>query len=170
MKLEERLGLDVADGAADLGDHHVMARCGPADGVLDLVGDMRNHLDRGAEILAAPLLVDHGLVDAPGGDVVLLRERAVDEALVVTEIKVRLGSVIGHKDFAVLERRHGAGIHVQIRIELHDGHAHTALDQKSSEGRGGDSLAERRNDTAGDEYVSRLLATLHSPLLFPTRS
>src|SRR5437016_14538458 len=35
--------------------------------------------------LAAPLLVDHRLVDPSGGDVVLLGERPIDEALVVAE-------------------------------------------------------------------------------------
>jgi len=33
------------------------------DAALDFVGDVRDHLHRAAEILAAPLLVDHRLVD-----------------------------------------------------------------------------------------------------------
>ena len=40
------------------------------------VGDVRDHLHRGAEIVAAPLLGDHLGIDAPGGGVVGLRARA----------------------------------------------------------------------------------------------
>src|SRR2546421_8721001 len=41
-----------------------------ADGGLDLVRDVGNHLHGGPEVLAAPLLRDHRQVDPPGGDVV----------------------------------------------------------------------------------------------------
>ena len=64
-RLQERLRLDVADGAADFGDHHV----GPVpvgirfghrqDAALDLVGDVRDDLDGVAQVLAAALLGDH---------------------------------------------------------------------------------------------------------------
>ena len=81
---------------------------GAPDGVLDLVGDVGNDLHGGAEILAAALLVDHRLVDPAGGDVVLPGERPIDEALVVAQVEIGLGAVVGHEDLAVLERRHGA--------------------------------------------------------------
>ena len=44
-----------------------------ADEILDRVGDVRNDLDGGAEIIAAPLLGDDVLIDAAGGDVVAVR-------------------------------------------------------------------------------------------------
>ena len=72
-RLEERQALDVADGAADLAQHEVVAVVAVADEILDGVGDVRDHLDGGAEIVAAPLLGEDLLVDAAGGDVVLLR-------------------------------------------------------------------------------------------------
>ena len=114
-RLEERQRLDVADRAADLGDHHVVPRRGAPDGGLDLVGDVRNHLHRGAEVFAAPFLADDVLVDPAGGDVVLLRERPIDEALVVAEVEIGLGAVVGDVDLAVLERRHRARIDVDVR-------------------------------------------------------
>ena len=107
-RLEERQRLDVAHRAADLGDHHVVPGRGAPDGVLDLVGDVRDDLHGGAEVLAAPLLVDDRLVDPAGGDVVLLGERPVDEPLVVAEVEVGLGAVVGDEHLAVLERRHRA--------------------------------------------------------------
>ena len=54
--LEEGQALDVADRAADLDQHEVEALIAVEDEVLDGVGDVRNHLDGGAEIVAAALL------------------------------------------------------------------------------------------------------------------
>ena len=72
--LQKRLGLDVADGAADLRDNDV--RVGLfADGVdefLDLVRDVRNDLHRRAEIFAAPLLVEDVPVDLTGRQIGIL--------------------------------------------------------------------------------------------------
>src|SRR5476651_950719 len=52
------------------------------DFILDGVGDVRDHLDGGAEIIAAPLLGEDVLIDAPGGDVVGLGRRPPGKALV----------------------------------------------------------------------------------------
>ncbi len=70
-RFEERQAFDVADRAADLHQHEIKAVVALADEVLDGVGDVRDHLDGGAEIVAAALLAEDVLVDAAGGDVVL---------------------------------------------------------------------------------------------------
>ena len=88
-------------------------------------------------------------------------ERAIDEPLVVSEVEVRLGAVVGDEHFAVLERRHRARIDVEIRVELQHRHAQSALDEQSSERRRGDALAERRDDAAGHEDVFRRMSSLH---------
>ena len=61
--LEEGEALDVTDGSADLGDDDVDSRAAAIlrTAGLDLVRDVRDDLDRAAEVLAAPLLVDHRL-------------------------------------------------------------------------------------------------------------
>ena len=70
-RLEERQGLDVADRAADLDDDDVVVLGATLlHRSLDLVGDVRDHLDGRAEVVAAPLLGDDVLVDAAGRDVV----------------------------------------------------------------------------------------------------
>ncbi len=38
----------------------------------------------------------------------------------MTEIKIGLGPVLEHVDLPVLERAHGPGIDVQVRVELLD--------------------------------------------------
>ncbi len=150
-RLEERLRLDVADRAADFGDHDVVPGRGPPDRVLDLVGDVRDDLHGGAQVLAAALLVDDRLVDPAGRDVVLLGERPVDEPLVVAEVEVGLRAVVRHVHLAVLERRHRAGIDVDVRIELLHRDGQAALDEESAQRSGGDPLPEGGDDAAGHE-------------------
>jgi hypothetical protein len=116
---------------------------------------VRDHLHGGPEVLAAALLADDVEVDAAGRDVVRLRERPVDEALVVAEVEVGLGPVVGDEHLAVLERRHGARVDVQVRVELERRDRETALHQQPRERRGCDPLAEGRDDAAGDEHVLR---------------
>jgi hypothetical protein len=118
--LEERQRLDVAHRAADLGDDDVdVARLGDqADALLDLVGDVRDDLDGAAEVVAAALAADHRVVDAAGGDVRRARRVRVRVALVVAEVEIGLGPVLGHEDLAVLIGRHRAGIDVDVRVEL----------------------------------------------------
>ena len=72
-RLEKRQALDVADRAADFDQHEIDMLIALENEFLDGVGDMRNDLDRRAEIIAAPLLGDDVLIDAPGRDIVLLR-------------------------------------------------------------------------------------------------
>src|SRR5271165_922683 len=67
-RLEERQGLDVADGPADLDNADIGPALSrdPRNARLDLVRDVRNHLDRCAEIVAPALLFDDRGVDLTG--------------------------------------------------------------------------------------------------------
>jgi len=65
------------------------------------------------------------------------------EALVVAEVEVGLGAVVGDEDLAVLVGRHGAGIDVQVGVELHDRDGRAAALDHPAEAGGGDSLADR---------------------------
>ena len=123
------------------------------DPVLDLVGDVRDHLDGVAEVVAAALLGDHLGVDLTGGDVGDLAEVGVEEPLVVADVEVGLGAVVGDEDLAVLERVHRPGIDVEVGVELLHGHAETARLQQAAEAGGRQPLAERGGDASGDEYV-----------------
>ena len=72
-RFEERQAFDVADRAADFAQHEIRVAVIGENELLDRVGDVRDHLHGRAEIIAAPLLGDDLLIDAPGGDVVGLR-------------------------------------------------------------------------------------------------
>jgi hypothetical protein len=117
--LEEWQRLDVTDGAADLDDRHVDALGGAVDVAFDLVGDVRDDLHRRAQIFTAALLLNHALIHATSGEIRVARQTHRGEALVVTEIQIRLGAIVGDEDLAVLIRRHGTGIDIDVRVELH---------------------------------------------------
>src|SRR5665213_1040891 len=152
-RFEERQRFDVADRSADLDDADVgAAPFGDArDVCFDLVGDVRDHLDGRAEIVAAALLLDHRLVDLARRHVVVTGQRLVDEALVMPEIQVGLGAILGDEDLAVLVRVHGPGVDVDVRIELLDRNRDAPTLQQPPQRGGRDPLPQRTDDPAGEE-------------------
>ena len=153
---EEGQGFDVTDGAADFDDGHVhrirLAKSRTAfDVFLDFVGDVRNHLHGFAEIVTPAFLLQHRLVDSAGGEVVFPAHAGVDEAFVVAQVQVGFGAVVGHEHFAMLERRHGAGVDIDVGIELDQRDFEAPRLQNRSKGGRGDSLAQGGHHTAGDE-------------------
>ena len=131
--LQEREALDVAHRAPDLADHDVVALGQDAHRPLDLVGDVGYDLHRASQVVATPLPVDDRAVDAPRRRVVLLRQVRVDKALVVAQVEVRLGSVLGHEDFAMLERRKRSRVDVYVGVELLQGNAQPALLEQNAQ-------------------------------------
>ena len=116
--LEEGLRLDVAHGTADLNQGHVGVAGTLDDATLDLVGDVRDDLDGCAQVVAPALSAQHVFVDATSGEVVVLGHAGADEPLVVAQVEVGLGAVMGDEHLAVLERAHGARIDVDVRVQL----------------------------------------------------
>ena len=154
-RLEERQRLDVADRAADLGDDDVgrgdLLR--PPDPRLDLVRDVRDDLDGRAEELALALLAQHGVPDRAGRVARVAREVLVDEALVVADVEVGLGAVLGDEHLAVLERAHRARVDVQVRVELLGRDGEAARFEETAERGGHDALPQCGDDTTRDEHV-----------------
>src|SRR5580658_4107440 len=147
--LEEREGFNVAHRTSDLDDSYVSAiRSHLAHGVLDLVGDVGNHLHGRAEVVAAALLLDDLLVDAAGGEVVVAREWRVREALIVAQVEVGLSAVVGDKNFAVLEWRHGSGIDVEVGVELHHVDAQPAALKQAADGGRSQTLTQTGHNSA----------------------
>jgi len=168
--LQEGQRLDVAHGAADLDDDDVglgeLVLRDPEDPLLDLVGDVGDDLDGPAEIVAAPLLGDHARVDAAGRDVAGLGEGDVHEALVVTEVQVGLGPVVGDEDLPVLVRRHGARVDVQVGVELLHPDVEAPGLEDVADGGGSDALAQGGDDTTGHEHELGHLRDLPAPWFF----
>ncbi len=149
--LDEGQSLDVADGAADLDDGHVDAAVKLQDGPLDLVGDMGDDLDGAAQVFAAPFLGDHRVVDPAGGVVVPLAHDRIGVAFIMTQVEIGFGPVIGDVDLAVLKGVHGAGIDIDVGIELLKGDCQSPALQQGADGGSRQSFAQRGEDAAGDE-------------------
>ena len=142
-RFEVREALDVTDRPSNLGDDDVRVFGGQApDPRLDLFGDVRDDLDRRTEELAAAFARDDGRIDAPRRHAGVAGEVLVDEPLVMAEVEVGFGSVVGHEDLAVLERVHRAGIDVDVWIELLHRDPQAAGFQQPAEGRRREALAE----------------------------
>jgi len=114
---------------------------------------MRNYLDSFTEVIAAAFLGENGFVDAAAGPVIVAGKLDVGKAFVVAEVQVGFGSIVSDKDFAVLIRAHGAGIHVQIRVTFLDGDFKAATFEETADRRCRYALAERRNNTAGYKNI-----------------
>ena len=152
-RFEERQALDVAGGAADLGDEDIDILTAGVDALLDLVGHVRDHLHGFAEVNPAALLGDDTLVDLAGAQRVELGQLTAGEALVVAEVEIGLGAVLQDIDFAVLERAHRARIDVEVGVELLDAHGQTAQLQKRTECGSRQAFAQRRDHSARHEDV-----------------
>ncbi len=153
-RLEEGQGLDVTDGAADFHHADVGIAGAELDGPLDLVGDVRDHLHGGAQVVAATFLGDHALVDTPSREIAVPTGGGAHEALVVAEIEVALGAVVGDEHLAVLKRAHGARIHVDVGIELYHRDFEAAGFEDCAKRCGGNSFPQRGNHATGDEHES----------------
>ena len=128
----KRQRLDVAHAAAYFGDDDVVfARVAQQpDVALDFVGDVGHHLHGFAQEIAPAFAGDDVVVDAPGGDVVGPRGGRIQESLVVTQIKVGFGSVVGDVAFAVFVGVERTGVDVDVGIELLDRHRQAPCLQK----------------------------------------
>ncbi|OLE80207.1 MAG: hypothetical protein AUG06_05475 [Actinobacteria bacterium 13_1_20CM_2_65_11] len=156
-RLQEGQALDVAYRPPHLDDHSIglwVAR-GSEDLLLYHVGHVRDDLHRGPEVVAAPLARDDLLVDLAGGHVGGDSQVFVNEALVVAEVEVGFRAVVGDEHLAVLVGAHGPGVDVEVRVQLLQGDGEVAGLQDVPDGRRGDPLAERGDDTPGHENVLR---------------
>ena len=154
--LDKRQGLDVADSAANLGDDEVILAGGAQqlDVALNLVGDVRDNLDRLAEVVATALLIDNALIDTSGGDVIGAGSLDVGKALIVPQVEVGLVAIDGDIALAVLIGVERARVDVDVGVKLLAGDAVATREQESRNARGDNAFSKRRNDAAGDKYVS----------------
>ena len=99
------------------------------------------------------LAVDEGLIHRTLRDVGVTVEALVDEALVVAQVEVTLMAVVGHKDLAMLEGAHRAGVDVEIGIHLLHRDLVAAALEKAAQGRCSNALTQGRYDSASHEYM-----------------
>jgi hypothetical protein len=124
--LEVRQRFDITHGTADFDQHDIGPVGAVEHRVLDFIGDMRDDLYRCAEVITAPLLGNHAFVDTAGRVITALRTMHPGKPLVVPQVEIGFGAIIGNIDLAVLEWAHGSGIDIDVRIQLYHGYAESA--------------------------------------------
>ena len=141
--LQKGLRLDVTDGAANLRNHHVGIGlfANAIDEFLDLIGNMRNYLNCGTQKFSSAFLVQYIPVDLTGGQIGVLVQVFIDKALVVTQVQVCFCAVFCNIYLAVLIGTHGAGVHIDIGVQLLRGNFQSAGLQQASKGGSGNSFA-----------------------------
>ena len=156
QRFKEGQALDIARGAANFYQDHIGVGLlrEPRDAALDFVRNMRDDLDRAAEIVALAFLFNHLEIDLARGHIGEPADIFVDEALVMPQIKVRFGAIGRDKNLAMLVGAHCAGVDVQIRIQLLYGDLQPARLQNPADGRDRQAFAHRTDDAAGakDEF------------------
>ena len=154
---EEGQRLDVANGSADFRDDDIgfLLDRNFLDQRFDLVSDVGNDLDGSAEVVAASLGFDDVFVNLSGGDAATFGAVDVHESLVVAEVEVSFGAVFGDKDFTMLERVHGSGVDVDVRVQFDGGDGEATVSEKPSEARGGDSFANPAHNSARYKDIFR---------------
>ena len=163
QRFEKRQRLDVTYGATDFDDGEVgVARAGD-HARFDFVGDVRNDLHRRSEVLAAPLFGDDRFVDTSGREVALPVHPGVREALVVPEIEISFGAVVGNENFPVLVGGHRSGVHVDVRVELDVRDPQAACFHQGADRSRGEPLSDRRDDPARHHDELRSLAHRSPP-------
>ena len=116
--LEKWQGFDVANSSADFNEANISTACAALDTLLDLIGDVWNDLYSRAQIVAAALLGDDCLVDAPGREITVAPGRRSYETFIMAKIEVSLGSVMRDEHLTVLKRTHRARINIDVGIQL----------------------------------------------------
>src|SRR5215217_1248720 len=152
-RLQKRQALDVADRAPYLGYDDVLVLPQAPDPVLYLAGYVRDDLHGRPEVVPPPLAAYDLPVHAPRRDVTEFAQVLVEETLVVTEIQIRLGSVLGDEDFAVLVRVHSPGIYVYVRVELLQHHPVAPRLEEHPKRRSARPLADGRHDATRNEDI-----------------
>ena len=81
---------------------------------------MRDNLDSLSKICTFALLINDGVIDFTGCHIVRLRCVDTEETLVMSKVKVGLGTILGDIALSVLIRIQCTGVDVDIWIEFLD--------------------------------------------------
>ena len=117
---KEGLGFNISYCAADFCNYHICVClfADPVNEFLNLVCYMGNNLHGRAEVFSASLFIKYIPVDLTGSQVGVFIQVLVNKALIMTEVKVGFGTVLGYIHLAMLKGAHRSGVNIDVRIQL----------------------------------------------------
>src|SRR5262245_29618753 len=83
---EEGKRFNIAYRPANLDDYHIHILRNCFDRIFDLVGNVRDDLDRFTQVIAAPLFIDYREIDSPGRPVIGLCQFGTGKSLIMTQV------------------------------------------------------------------------------------
>ena len=115
-----RMGFNIADGSADFRNHHIRIRLFSyaVHKFFNLIGNMRDHLNRRSQIFSSPLLIQNVPVHLSCCQIGILIQIFINEPLIMSQIQIGFRPVFRHIHFPMLIRAHRTGIYVNIGIQL----------------------------------------------------
>src|SRR5690606_28485179 len=84
---------------------------------------MRNYLHGLSQKFTAAFLFNYALVNSACGNIVCLRSAYVQKTLIVAQIKIGFGTVIGNVTFAMFVWIQGSRVYINVWIQFLDGNA-----------------------------------------------
>ena len=71
----------------------------------------------------------------------------------MSQVEIRLGSVVRDENLSVLDRVHRSGIDIDVGIKFLHSYCVAPRLEQTSEGCGSNTLAETGNNATGDKYI-----------------
>ena len=139
---QEGQAFNIAHRATDFDQHEIIAIGFGLDHFLDLVGDVRNHLHRPAQVISAPFRRNHIRIDAPRGPVIRLARMHAGEAFIMAKIKIGFRAIIGDENLPMLIGAHRPRIDIEVGVKLAQPNLVTARLQQRAERSGSDTLTK----------------------------
>ncbi len=154
-RFQKRLAFDIADCAADLDDRNLrfVGRIVAEKAALNLICNMRDDLNCTSAVVAAAFFLKNCPVNLTSRNVRIFIQAFINKTLIMSQVEIRLRSVVRDEHFAVLDRVHRAGIDIDIGVKLLHGNFVASGLQKTAEGRCGNAFSKSGNDAAGDKNV-----------------
>ena len=109
---------------------------------------MRNNLDCRAQVFSSSFFIKDIPVNLSGGQIRIFIQILVDKSLIMSEVEICFGAVLRNVYLAVLVRAHGAGIDINVRIELLSRYFKPSCFKQSAKRSCCDSFSETGNNTA----------------------
>ena len=133
---EKRLAFYVSYCSADFSNYHICITCFAyiVNKFLDLISNMRNHLNCTAKIFTFSLLVQNIPVDFACSQIGISVEILIYESFVMPEIEIGFSPILSHIYLSMLIRAHCTRIHIDVRIQLLSSHLKTSGLQQPSKG------------------------------------
>ena len=160
---QERLALNITDCTANLDDGNSVFVCGfcSVKTTLDLVGNMRDHLNGTSAEITMTLFLKNRPVNLTGCHIGIFVKAFINETFIMSKVKICLCTVIGYKNLSMLNGIHSSRVNIDVGIKFLHGHLIPSGFQKAPKRRCGNSFSQTRNNSA--RYKNILYCHLRFP-------